>query len=74
MTEVYNDTEPYGRVGFRNKGGQTSYYSGNCTSEDADKLDEFCQQEKISPLNTRLFKSADDKSFELKIASAEHNE
>jgi len=41
------------------------------TSKDAKFIDEFCQKEKISPLNTRLFKSEDGKEFELKVCSLE---
>lgn len=39
------------------------------TSEDAKFIDEFCQSKGISPLNTRLFKSDDGKTFDLRIAS-----
>ena len=43
------------------------------TSEDAKKVDEFCQAKKISPLNTRLIKLADNE-FELRIASRTANQ
>jgi dipeptidyl-peptidase-3 len=43
------------------------------TSTDSKLIDDFCQTNKISPLNTRLFKSEDGKVFELMIASAENN-
>ena len=39
------------------------------TSDDAKFIDEFCQREEISPLNTRLFKSEDGQTFDLRIAS-----
>lgn len=39
------------------------------TEEDSKLVDAFCQKEKISPLNTRLFKSKDGKTFDLMIAS-----
>lgn len=42
------------------------------TSEDAKKVDEFCQAKKISPLNTRLIKVAENE-FELRIASQTAN-
>jgi hypothetical protein len=43
LKEIYSEEAPLGRVGFKDKGGQTSYYSGNVTSEDADFIDKnFC--------------------------------
>ena len=39
--EIYSEDEPYARVGFRNDGGQTSYYSGNVNSEDNVMIDAF---------------------------------
>lgn len=78
--EIYTESEPYHHIAFPDDNGQTSYYSSNVTSTDAKKIDEFCQHEKISPLNTRLFKIKENvrrflnielsyQEFELKIAS-----
>lgn len=67
--ELYTEDEPHRQIGFPDKNGCSSYYSANCTSDDAKFIDEFCQREKISPLNTRLFKSADGLTFDLRIAS-----
>jgi dipeptidyl-peptidase-3 len=39
------------------------------TKEDIKYIDDFCQREKISPLNTRLFKSTDGNTYELLICS-----
>jgi dipeptidyl-peptidase-3 len=50
-------------IGFRDNNGTSSYYSSNVTSEDAKVVDEFCQKEKISPLNTRLFKLSENVYF-----------
>lgn len=66
--EVYCEEDPFKMIGFRDNNGTTSYYSSNVTSADASRVDEFCQKNKISPLNTRLFKLGDDE-FELRIAS-----
>ena len=66
---MYTEEDPHQRIGFPDKNGVTSYYSSNVTSDDAKFIDEFCQREEISPLNTRLFKSADGKTFDLRIAS-----
>ena len=57
--EVYTEEDPHQHIGFPDKNGVTSYYSANVTSDDAKFIDEFCQREEISPLNTRLFKSED---------------
>lgn len=67
--EVYTEEDPHQHIGFPDSNGVTSYYSSNVTSDDAKFIDEFCQTNKISPLNTRLFKSADSKTFDLRIAS-----
>ena len=68
--EIYCEDEGMNLIGFpdTNK-GVSSYYSSNCTSEDAKLIDEFCQSKNISPLNTRLFKSADGKCYNLRVCS-----
>jgi dipeptidyl-peptidase-3 len=68
--EVYTESDPYRILGFKDNNGTTSYYSANVTSADAKKVDEFCQEKKISPLNTRLVKLQEGE-YELRIASAE---
>lgn len=67
--EVYNEEEPFARIGFRDENnGTTSYYSSNVTKENAKFIDEWCQELGISPLNTRLIKTS-DKEYLLLIAS-----
>jgi len=66
---VYCEADPVARIGFRDQNGQSSYYSANITSEDSKMIDEFCQSKDLSPLNTRLFKSDDGKTYDLKICS-----
>ena len=67
--EVYTETEPFSRIGFRDENnGTTSYYSSNVTKDDAKFIDEWSQELKISPLNTRLFKISEEE-FELRITS-----
>lgn len=68
--EVFTETDPYRILGFKDSNGTTSYYSANITSSDAKKVDEFCQEKKISPLNTRLIKLKEGE-YELRIASSE---
>jgi hypothetical protein len=48
----------------------SSYFSSNITSEDAKFIDEFCQQEKLSPLNTRAVKV--DDIFCILVASTDY--
>ena len=69
--EVYTEAEPHKMIGFVDKNGVTSYYTNNVTQADTQKIDAFCQANKISPLNTRLMKSADGRTFDLRIASKE---
>lgn len=67
--EIYTEEEPFARIGFRDENsGTTSYYSSGVTKADAELIDGWCQELKISPLNTRLFKISDEE-FELRIAS-----
>ena len=40
--EIYIEEEPLKHIAFPDKNGQTSYYSSNCTSDDANFIDEFC--------------------------------
>jgi dipeptidyl-peptidase-3 len=40
--EIFLEEEPLKHIAFPDKNGQTSYYSSNCTSKDADFIDEFC--------------------------------
>ena len=67
--EIYLEEEPLKHIAFPDKNGQTSYYSSNCTSADATFIGNFCQDNKISELNTRLFKSQDGKTFNLRVCS-----
>jgi hypothetical protein len=41
----------------------TAYYSSNIKKADASKVNDFLQEKKISALNTRLFKLADNVRF-----------
>jgi len=71
--EIYSERVPLIQIGFPDNEGQSSYYSSNVTSEDAKFVDEFCQANKISPLNTRLMKDAEG-NFELKICSRDSDQ
>lgn len=60
--EMYAEEDPYKMIGFRDANGTTSYYTSNITQAEAKRIDDFCQTQKISPLNTRLFKLRDNVS------------
>ena len=67
--EVFEEHEKFAHIGFRDEnGGTTSYYSSNVTKDEADFIDKWCQELKISPLNTRLLKTSETE-FELMITS-----
>lgn len=70
--EMFSEDEPFAALGFSDKNGVSGYYSGNVTEEEAKLVDEWCQSKNLSPLNTRLFKTA-DKEFTLLVCSAEEN-
>ncbi|KAJ3053506.1 hypothetical protein HK097_004145 [Rhizophlyctis rosea] len=58
-------------IGFPAEGHITGYYSPNIGKQDVALVQSFLEKNNISPLNTRLFKSDSDGSYEVKIASAQ---
>lgn len=69
-TKIYS-LEPHElELGFGDKITCSTYYSPNVKKEDAELVQEFMNQEKISAYNTRLFKN-EKGDFELRIASAQ---
>lgn len=59
--------------------GLTTYYSGNCTREDADIVQEYLKAMKIEGYNTRIMKSLNPNSdgkheYHIAFASAEKKE
>ncbi|XP_057315125.1 dipeptidyl peptidase 3-like isoform X2 [Hydractinia symbiolongicarpus] len=69
---MYNLDQRRKELGLGKKGLST-YYSSNITEEDVNFVQEFMQEKKLSPYNTRLFKVAQkDKtvSYQLRLASA----
>ncbi|GAB6021089.1 bifunctional diacylglycerol diphosphate phosphatase/phosphatidate phosphatase [Chamberlinius hualienensis] len=64
------------QLGFSDK-GVTTYFSANCTKEDAEFIKEFMTLNDIGAYNTRLFKTIDEKLgkvYEIRLASAYTNE
>ncbi|KAK3745455.1 hypothetical protein RRG08_046114 [Elysia crispata] len=55
--------------------GTTTYYSANCTENDAKIAQEFMTSKEISPYNTRLFKTKDPESgqdvYEVRMAAVQ---
>ncbi|XP_074861753.1 dipeptidyl peptidase 3 [Carettochelys insculpta] len=59
------------QLGLREK-GITTYFSGNCTLEDAQLAQRFLDSQAISAYNTRLFKEKDgarQRCYEVRLAS-----
>ncbi|BFZ07144.1 hypothetical protein BsWGS_10183 [Bradybaena similaris] len=53
--------------------GTTTYFSANCDENDAKIAQQFLDSHKISPYNTRLFKTRDESGqvlYEVRLASA----
>ncbi|KAI7882816.1 dipeptidyl peptidase III [Mucor mucedo] len=69
--ELYN-VEPtaHNLIGFPQDGHLSGYYSPNITKDDILLIQGFCEQEKIDPLNTRLFKD-EQNNYTLTVAAAE---
>lgn len=61
-------------IGFPAEGHQSGYYSDNVSALDVEFVQNFLESHNISALNTRLFKSSDEQTFTLTIASAEKTE
>jgi len=68
--EMFTEAEPFKSLGFSDKNGVSGYYSGNVTEAEARLVDEWCISVKLSPINTRLFKTAENE-FTLLVCSAE---
>ncbi|KAI9319493.1 peptidase family M49-domain-containing protein [Dichotomocladium elegans] len=68
--EIYS-IEPVERnlLGFPDEGHLSGYYSQDMTKEDIRLVQEYLEQTKIEPVNTRLFKTPT--GYRLAIASAE---
>ena len=58
---IYNDTEPYKTINLNDKGGKNSYYLGDITEEEINKIDDELNQKNIYHLNTRILKLEKDK-------------
>lgn len=70
--KIFSLTEREKMLGFKDA-GITTYFSGNCSQEDADLVDEFLKSKQLEGWNCRTFKSdgEDGKDlYEIKLASA----
>jgi hypothetical protein len=54
------------------KGGLSSYYSSNITTQEAEEITKILEKNHISPLNTRLIKISATE-FHVLIASINQN-
>jgi len=70
---MFSLTDRHKELGLAPKGTST-YYSSNCDENDAQIAQSFMDSKKISPYNTRLFKTVNDSGqpiYEVCLASAE---
>lgn len=69
--KIFSLTEREKMLGFKDS-GITTYFSGNCSQEDADLVDEFLKSKKLEGWNCRTFKTdSDDRVlYDIKLASA----
>ncbi|XP_023217150.1 dipeptidyl peptidase 3-like [Centruroides sculpturatus] len=64
------------QLGFKGK-GITTYFSGNCTQDDAEIVAKFLKQKNIEAYNTRVFKTVDSNGnsvYEIRLASVASTE
>lgn len=67
---IYDDSEGKTVLGYP-PSGTTAYYSQNIAEADALLANRFLESKSMSGYNTRVFKSADDGSLHIRLASAE---
>lgn len=69
---IYLLKENVRSLGFHDK-GMTTYYSSNCTMDDADLVSQFLKQKNIELYNNRVFKIEEKNSvlYEIRLASVE---
>uniref|UniRef100_A0A8C7Z5K0 Dipeptidyl peptidase 3 n=1 Tax=Oryzias sinensis TaxID=183150 RepID=A0A8C7Z5K0_9TELE len=70
-TLIFSLEDRQKQLGLGDK-GITTYFSGNCTLEDAELAQRFLDSKKLSAYNTRLFKRSDGGKvcYEVRLASA----
>eukprot|EP00058_Branchiostoma_floridae_P003685 XP_002589173.1 hypothetical protein BRAFLDRAFT_124049 [Branchiostoma floridae] len=64
---MYSLTNKEKQLGLGDK-GTTTYFSSNCDLKDAEIAQKFLDEKKISPYNTRLFKTKE--GYEVRLASS----
>jgi len=70
--QIYSLSEKEKQLGLGDK-GVTTYFSANCTQEDADRMNRFMKKQKIEGWMTRCFKTINNGkvNYEIRSASAE---
>lgn len=75
-TSLYSLDEKSKSLGLGDK-GTTTYFSSNCTSDDADLVNRFMQKKGLESYNARCFKTVQETGksvFEIRLASIEEND
>ncbi|XP_037071892.1 dipeptidyl peptidase 3-like isoform X1 [Pollicipes pollicipes] len=70
LARLYVLNDNVAQLGLGDK-GITTYFSANCTDEDAEKAKEYMKHKGIEPYNNRLFKTVVDgvTHYEIRLAS-----
>lgn len=58
-------------LGFPSQGHYSAYYSSDMTKEEIDLVNRYMEQKHVNAYNTRVFKLEQEKTFSIKVASAE---
>ncbi|KRX08351.1 hypothetical protein PPERSA_03345 [Pseudocohnilembus persalinus] len=68
--EIYSFHNPYYQIEMKDNNGVSGYYSSNITKAEAELVTKYLESIDISPLNTRVIKTEDNK-YEVLVASAQ---
>ena len=59
--EIFAYEAPYTQINYPSEGGVTAYFSRNMSKDDLSLVSDFLRDQKIDILNTRAFKTAENR-------------
>ncbi|XP_043234996.1 dipeptidyl peptidase 3-like isoform X4 [Amphibalanus amphitrite] len=70
LARLYTLNDSVAQLGLGDK-GVTTYFSANCTEEDAEKVKQYMKHKNLEPYNNRLFKTVVDgvNHYDIRLAS-----
>ncbi|KAF0305199.1 Dipeptidyl peptidase 3 [Amphibalanus amphitrite] len=70
LARLYTLNDSVAQLGLGDK-GVTTYFSANCTEEDAEKVKQYMKHKNLEPYNNRLFKTVVNgvNHYEIRLAS-----